>query len=103
MQNGRNGGRYSSIERTTTAHPEPAANEIVPVGRGGRQRGRQLVHDTSVEDKVSEERLPANTRFPPRSRNLATPPTTQDENKRNSKPALDNTPDETQVSYKIKL
>lgn len=47
--------------------PEPTANEIVPA-RATHARGRQL----DVEDTVGEERLPANTRFPPRSRNLAT-------------------------------
>lgn len=62
----------------TTAAPEPAANEIVPALRGsGRNRGRQL----DVEETVGEERLPANTRFPPRSRNLATTSAPEEENK----------------------
>lgn len=54
--------------------PEPTANEIVPA-RSTHARGRQL----DVEDPVGEERLPANTRFPPRSRNLATTPVPEEE------------------------
>lgn len=74
---------------------------MVPVSRS-RQRGRQLSHESSVEDKVSEERLPANTRFPPRSRNLATTPAPQEEEEitkrtRGRPQPVDNTPTETQV------
>lgn len=41
--------------------PTPEANEVVP-SRGSKTRGRQL----GEEETVNEERLPANTRFPPR-------------------------------------
>lgn len=46
------------MERSSTV--EPASNEVIPNRNGNR--GRQLVE---AED-VSEERLPTNTRFPPR-------------------------------------
>lgn len=70
-------------QKTTNSHdgplrgkstPEPTANEIVP-SRSTHARGRQL----DTEDPVGEERLPANTRFPPRSRNLATTPLPEEE------------------------
>lgn len=71
-------GKDAEKPRQATPAPEPAANEVVPAPRGaGRNRGRQL----DVEDTVGEERLPANTRFPPRSRNLATTPLPEEENK----------------------
>lgn len=58
--------------------PEPTTNEVLPnSGRAGRNRGRQL----DTEDPVQEERLPANTRFPPRSRNLNTTPLPDEESK----------------------
>lgn len=60
--------RYTSLDRNggTTSKPATAAdpNEI-PSSRG---KGRQVI---PVVEEVVEERLPANTRFPPR--NLATP------------------------------
>lgn len=54
--------KYSSAERSSTV--EPASNEVIPNrnGNGSGNRARQL---TEAED-VSEERLPTNTRFPPR-------------------------------------
>lgn len=55
-QTGRN--KYSSIERSTTA--EPATNEVIPSRANARNR------QVAEADEVSEERLPANTRFPPR-------------------------------------
>jgi hypothetical protein len=53
-----NRSKYSTVERSSTV--EPSNNEVIPNRNGNR--GRQLVE---TED-VSEERLPANTRFPPR-------------------------------------
>lgn len=97
-------GRHS----TSTSHPEPAANEVVPSTRGTRQRGRQLTHE-ATEDKVAEERLPQNTRFPPRSRNINTTPApaeVEEETKptrgrqRGRPQVTDNAADETQVSSK---
>lgn len=71
----------------------------------GKTRGRQL-----GEEDVSEERLPANTRFPPRSRNLNTTPLPEEETKvtrgrgrgrptTEAAPSTDNVSDETQVSF----
>ncbi|PNF33221.1 hypothetical protein B7P43_G11374 [Cryptotermes secundus] len=69
--------RYTTIERnrgeaSTTVAPE-SSNEVLPPSRGSRSRGRQLTLQTTPEPPdeptpVAEERLPANTRFPPRSR-----------------------------------
>jgi len=53
-----NRSKYSTVERSSTV--EPSNNEVIPNRNGNR--GRQLVE---TED-VSEERLPTNTRFPPR-------------------------------------
>jgi len=53
-----NRSKYNPVERSSTV--EPSNNEVIPNRSGNR--GRQLVE---TED-VSEERLPANTRFPPR-------------------------------------
>jgi len=94
-------GRQSS----TTAHPEPAANEVVPSTRGTRGRGRQLNHEVP-EEKVPEEKLPLNTRFPPRGRNINTTPSSSEEEEaktqrtRGRRPAQaqDSTADESQVS-----
>lgn len=55
---------------------EPEANEVLPSSRT-KTRGRQL----GEEETVNEERLPANTRFPPRSRNLNTTPLPEEETK----------------------
>lgn len=53
-----NRNKYSAVERPTTR--EPVNNEVIP--RGHSNRSRQIVDNESV----SEERLPTNTRFPPR-------------------------------------
>lgn len=82
----------------------PEANEVVPSASSKRTRGRQL-----GEEDVQEERLPANTRFPPRSRNLNTTPVPEEETKAprgrgrgrptTETPAeADNVSDETQVN-----
>lgn len=56
-----------------TKNQTPDANEVIPSNRGrGSSRGRQL-------DEDSDERLPANTRFPPRGRNIDTTPTSSEE------------------------
>lgn len=79
------------------------ANEIIPSNRSrGGSRGRQL-------DEDSEERLPANTRFPPRGRNIETTPSSEESTKstrgRNrgrpssESSAEDNYSEETQVIY----
>ncbi|XP_044267750.1 mucin-17-like isoform X2 [Tribolium madens] len=89
-----------TVERTSAA---PEANEVVPSSRG-KTRGRQL-----GEEEVSEERLPANTRFPPRSRNLNTTPLPEEETKATrgrgrgrptteAAPSTDSVSDETQGS-----
>lgn len=67
--------RYNSSEKSNVLGP--SSNEILPSGRNNKARGRQL----GDEDVVGEERLPANTRFPPRSRNLNTTPLPEEENK----------------------
>lgn len=54
-----NRSKYSNVERSSTV--EPASNEVIPNRNGNR--GRQL----GESEDVSEERLPTNTRFPPRS------------------------------------
>lgn len=101
--------KTKSSEKST---PEPASNEVVPV-RGARGRGRQLEGD----DQIGEERLPANTRFPPRSRNLATTPAPEEDGKTTlrSRPRIRTTTDsaisteadsfseETQVSLRCAL
>lgn len=51
-----NRSKYTSVDKSTTV--EPVSNEVIP----NRNRGRQLAE----ADEISEERLPANTRFPPR-------------------------------------
>lgn len=105
--------QVSSAEKPKTGEkstPEPASNEVVPLQRGARGRGRQL----DGEDQIGEERLPANTRFPPRSRNLATTPAPEEDGKTTlrSRPRIRTTTDsavsteadsfseETQVSLK---
>ena len=94
-----------SVERTSAT---PEANEVVPSSRG-KTRGRQL-----GEEEVGEDRLPANTRFPPRSRNLNTTPLPEEETKAtrgrgrgrptteaapSAATEADNVSDETQVGY----
>ncbi|XP_044742341.1 flocculation protein FLO11 [Chrysoperla carnea] len=72
-----NKNRYQTIDRSNSNSPnlnaEPASNEVVPTTSKSqsKSRGRQVPSD---EDVISEERLPPNTRFPPRSRNLSTTP-----------------------------
>ncbi|XP_011494752.1 PREDICTED: mucin-17 isoform X2 [Ceratosolen solmsi marchali] len=56
-----NRNKYSTLDRTTTI--EPVINEVIPSGNGSR--ARQL---DNINVDISEERLPTNTRFPPRSR-----------------------------------
>lgn len=56
--NTNNRREYNAMEKSSTI--ESNNNEVIPNRSGNR--GRQLV-ETEV---VSEERLPANTRFPPR-------------------------------------
>lgn len=69
--------RYSSVERNANATHKPTvaageANEI-PSSRG---KGRQVI---PVVEEVIEERLPANTRFPPRNTPSVSVITTVDE------------------------
>ncbi|XP_065162781.1 mucin-5AC [Atheta coriaria] len=66
------GGSRGETKAAVT--PEPASNEVLPTSRGSRTRGRQL-----EDEDVADERLPANTRFPPRSRNLNTTPSVVEE------------------------
>lgn len=73
---GRN--KYSSIERTSTV--EPASNEVIPSRTS--TRGRQIAEG----EEVSEERLPANTRFPPRSRSNHNTGTTEPSRARGNRP-----------------
>ncbi|XP_026829599.1 mucin-5AC-like [Ooceraea biroi] len=72
-----NRSKYSTVERSTV---EPSNNEVIPNRNGNR--GRQLVE---TED-VSEERLPANTRFPPRSRSNHNTGTTEPSRARSNRP-----------------
>lgn len=65
-----NRGRHSE-----KAKPIAEANEVVP--SRGKSRDRQI----PAEDTIDEERLPVNTRFPPRSRNLNTTPLPEEETK----------------------
>ncbi|XP_067641043.1 mucin-22 [Eurosta solidaginis] len=60
--------RYSNIERTTSA---PSGNSLVSNKAKGRSSN---VADVSV-DEVEPERLPANTRFPNRGKNVDAQPT----------------------------
>ncbi|KAK9303318.1 hypothetical protein QLX08_005062 [Tetragonisca angustula] len=73
-----NRNKYTNVERSSTV--EPASNEVIPNRNGNR--GRQLVE---TED-VSEERLPANTRFPPRSRSSHNTGTTEPSRTRGNRP-----------------
>lgn len=91
----------------------PEVNEVVPSSTRGRNR--HVIQQT--EEAVGEERLPASTRFPPRSRNLNTTP--QIEEVSSEKPAStsrprirrpqkdngesDNVTDETQVCRHLAL
>ncbi|XP_030761371.1 flocculation protein FLO11 isoform X2 [Sitophilus oryzae] len=70
ITNAHDGPAKNTISRSdkNREKPTPEANEVVP--SRGKARGRQLGED----EPVQEERLPANTRFPPRSRNLNTTP-----------------------------
>ncbi|XP_012286148.1 mucin-5AC, partial [Orussus abietinus] len=70
--------KYNSIERSTTV--EPVSNEVIPNRNGNR--GRQLAE---AED-ISEERLPTNTRFPPRSRSNHNTGTTEPSRARGNRP-----------------
>lgn len=88
--------RYTSIDRSSstgtavTVNTEASSNEVAP--RSTRTRGRSSSSVETKVEEVSEERLPSNTRFPPRSRNLSTSTTTtttaapEPEKKRISKP-----------------
>lgn len=76
---GSNRNKYNTVERSSTV--EPASNEVIP-NRNGNNRGRQLVE---AED-VSEERLPTNTRFPPRSRSNHNTGTTESTRTRGNRP-----------------
>ncbi|XP_033200979.2 uncharacterized protein LOC117163092 isoform X2 [Bombus vancouverensis nearcticus] len=73
-----NRSKYSNVERSSTV--EPASNEVIP--NRNNNRGRQLV---DAED-VSEERLPTNTRFPPRSRSNHNTATTEPSRTRGNRP-----------------
>ncbi|XP_024872047.1 mucin-5AC-like isoform X1 [Temnothorax curvispinosus] len=73
-----NRSKYSTVERSSTV--EPSNNEVIPNRNGNR--GRQLVE---TED-VSEERLPTNTRFPPRSRSNHNTGTTEPSRGRSNRP-----------------
>ncbi|XP_011633701.1 mucin-5AC-like isoform X2 [Pogonomyrmex barbatus] len=73
-----NRSKYNPVERSSTV--EPSNNEVIPNRNGNR--GRQLVE---TED-VSDERLPANTRFPPRSRSNHNTGTTESSRTRNNRP-----------------
>ncbi|KAJ8917504.1 hypothetical protein NQ315_005553 [Exocentrus adspersus] len=75
VTNSHDGPARNQITRSEKSREKtPEANEVVP-SRGSKTRGRQL----SEEETVSEERLPVNTRFPPRSRNLNTTPIPEEE------------------------
>ncbi|KAF7265158.1 hypothetical protein GWI33_021399 [Rhynchophorus ferrugineus] len=75
VTNAHDGPAKNTISRNDKSRgkPTPEANEVVP--SRGKTRSRQL----GEEDPVQEERLPANTRFPPRSRNLNTTPLPEEE------------------------
>ncbi|XP_060830416.1 mucin-5AC-like isoform X3 [Bombus pascuorum] len=73
-----NRSKYSNVERSSTV--EPASNEVIP--NRNNNRGRQLV---DAED-ISEERLPTNTRFPPRSRSNHNTATTEPSRTRGNRP-----------------
>ncbi|XP_011686215.1 PREDICTED: mucin-5AC-like isoform X1 [Wasmannia auropunctata] len=73
-----NRSKYSTVERSSTV--EPSNNEVIPNRNGNR--GRQLVE---TED-ISDERLPANTRFPPRSRSNHNTGTTEPSRTRSNRP-----------------
>ncbi|XP_026673655.1 mucin-5AC-like isoform X2 [Ceratina calcarata] len=73
-----NRNKYASVERSSTV--EPVSNEVIP-NRNGNTRGRQL-----IEEDVSEERLPTNTRFPPRSRSNHNTGTTEPTRTRGNRP-----------------
>nr|XP_036227663.1 mucin-5AC [Bactrocera oleae]XP_036227664.1 mucin-5AC [Bactrocera oleae]XP_036227665.1 mucin-5AC [Bactrocera oleae]XP_036227666.1 mucin-5AC [Bactrocera oleae] len=60
--------RYSNIERTTAA---PASNSLV----SNKAKGRSSSLNDSSADDVEAERLPANTRFPSRGKNVDAQPT----------------------------
>lgn len=60
--------RYSNIERTTAA---PASNSIVSSKAKGRSSS--IASDSGADD-VEAERLPANTRFPSRGKNVEPTP-----------------------------
>ncbi|XP_070524759.1 mucin-5AC isoform X1 [Cardiocondyla obscurior] len=72
-----NRSKYTTVERSTV---EPSNNEVIPNRNGNR--GRQLVET----DDISEERLPTNTRFPPRSRSNHNTGTTEASRNRNNRP-----------------
>ncbi|XP_008554362.3 mucin-5AC isoform X1 [Microplitis demolitor] len=75
--NNGNRSKYSSVERTSTV--EPVGNEIIP--KNGN-RGRNL----GESEEISEERLPTNTRFPPRSRSNHNTGTTEITRSRGNRP-----------------
>ncbi|XP_054729729.1 uncharacterized protein LOC129238656 [Anastrepha obliqua] len=60
--------RYSNIERTTAA---PTGNSLV----SNKAKGRSSSISDSTGDDVEAERLPANTRFPSRGKNVDAQPT----------------------------
>lgn len=95
--------KYSTIDRTGSTTPASATvssesqNEILLSTRG-RQRGRNI-SPAPVQEEIIEERLPASTRFPPRSRNLVNttptlPQTSPEILKQRSKSQMDSVADE---------
>lgn len=61
VSNSHDGPARNHIRGGDKNREKPEANEVLP-SRGSKTRGRQLGED----EKISEDRLPANTRFPPR-------------------------------------
>ncbi|XP_066584452.1 mucin-2-like isoform X2 [Prorops nasuta] len=75
-----NRSKYTSVERSSTV--EPVSNEVIP----NRNRGRQLAEPET--ETIPEERLPTNTRFPPRSRSNHNSGTTEATRGRGNRPRL---------------
>ncbi|OXU21555.1 hypothetical protein TSAR_013837 [Trichomalopsis sarcophagae] len=61
-----NRNKYSTLDRAiTTTTVEPVINEVIPSGNGNRARQLEVAVG---HEEVFDERLPTNTRFPPRAR-----------------------------------
>lgn len=80
-----NKSRYTTLDRSGVTATPTTATTILPQMIGNHSRGRSSqisIIDEQPQQLTSEERLPINTRFPPRSSNNITPTIAVDDTKK---------------------